>query len=84
MSTAQEVEQDVAMPIVSRLIDQALGILRRAPSNDPVQHQRVITRVLGEFNDAQAQFVAELAHLETGDEDGQFNVGVALKHRLLH
>jgi hypothetical protein len=80
----REVTPDIAMPIVSKLIDEAIGILRQNPSADPNVHQQVITRVLGQYNDTQGHYHAEIAHLEVGETDGQFNLGVALSHRYLH
>ncbi|RYD60182.1 MAG: hypothetical protein EOP83_20015 [Verrucomicrobiaceae bacterium] len=80
----REVTSEVAMPIVSKLIDEAIGILRQNPSADPHVHQLVITRVLGEYNDTQGKYHAEIAHLEVGEDNGQFSLGVALTHRYLN
>lgn len=78
------VDQNTSIPIVSRLIDRAIGIIRQNASNDPVFHRKVIIQILSEFNDAQPQYVAELAHLESNGDEGLFNVGVELRHRWLH
>jgi hypothetical protein len=76
------VSSDVATPIVSRLIDKALNILRENPTNDTYIHRLVVTRVLNEYNDAQGHYRAELDHLETAN--GMFQLGVELTHRLIH
>jgi hypothetical protein len=77
-----KVDLSVAQPIVSKLIDKALTMLRQHPTNDPRIHRSVITGVLNEYNAAQGQYQAIIDHLET--DGGSFQIGVELTHRYLH